>query len=109
MGIKFKKFVIYSQSCLCYVFLYSNTRARFKRTQTHATVNTVELHLSGITGTASHPYIQTTRITGFSFENTLQWQSEVEKKFLQKAGFRLHIYLRKNKTLIHNSLHVFDN
>jgi len=23
--------------------------------------------------------------------------------------FRLHVYLRTNKTLIHNSLHVFDS
>jgi hypothetical protein len=43
------------------------------------------------------------------FENWLHRQCKVEQKFLQTAIFRLHIYLRTNKTLIHNSLYVFDN
>jgi hypothetical protein len=30
------------------------------------------------------------------------------KKFLQTAIFRLHVYLPTNKTLIHNSLYIFD-
>jgi hypothetical protein len=42
------------------------------------------------------------------FENRLQWQFKVEK-FLQTSIFRLHIYFRTSKTLIHNSLHVFEN
>jgi len=43
----------------------------------------VELHLSGLTGTASHPDMQKIRIIGFFFENMLHWQLEVAKKFLQ--------------------------
>jgi hypothetical protein len=31
--------------------------------------NTVELHLSGLIGTASHPDMQKIRIIGFFFEN----------------------------------------
>lgn len=60
-----------------------------------------------LTETANRPDMQKNRITGF--ENMLQWQFKVEKDFLQKAVFRLYIYLRTNKTSVHNSLHVFDN
>jgi hypothetical protein len=35
------------------------------------TVCTVEIHLSGLIGTARHPYMQKIRIIGFSFENRL--------------------------------------
>ena len=70
--------------------------------------NTAELHLSEFIGTARHPDVQNIRITGFSFGNKLQWQSE-EGKASTKACFRLHIYLRTNKALIHNSLQVFEN
>jgi hypothetical protein len=76
-----------------------------------AEINTVEFHLSGLIGTASYPDIpdmQKIRITGFFLENRLQWQFEVEKNSTN-GYFGLHIYLRTNKTLIHNSLHVFDN
>ena len=45
-------------------------------------------------------------IIGFCFGNGLHWQSE-GGKFSTKACFRLHIYLRTNKTLIHNYLQVF--
>jgi len=38
---------------------------------------TVELHLSGLIGTASHPDMQKIRIIGFFFENRLHWQFEV--------------------------------
>ena len=38
---------------------------------------TVELHLSGLFGTASHPDTQKIRIIGFFFENRLHWQFEV--------------------------------
>ena len=40
-------------------------------------VSTVELHISGLIGTASHPDMQKIRIIGFLFENRLHWQSEV--------------------------------
>jgi len=38
---------------------------------------TVELHLSGLIGTAGHPDTQKIRIIGFFFENKLQGQFEV--------------------------------
>jgi len=40
-------------------------------------VGTAELHLSGLTGTASHPDKQKIRIIGFFFENRLHWQYEL--------------------------------
>jgi hypothetical protein len=72
-----------------------------------AVLSTVELHFSGLTGTASHPDIEKFRIIGFFFENMLHWQFEVAKKFLHTC-FSLHIHLCTNRTLIHNSLYVFD-
>jgi len=36
--------------------------------------NTVELHLSGLTGMASNPDMQKIQIIGFFFENRLHWQ-----------------------------------
>jgi len=39
--------------------------------------DTVELHLSGVIGMASHPDMQKIRIIGFFFENRLQRQVEV--------------------------------
>jgi hypothetical protein len=51
--------------------------------------------------------MQKFRIIGFFCENRLHWQSEVGNN--SKNGcFRLHIYLRITKTLVHNSLYVFD-
>ena len=38
---------------------------------------TVELHLSGLIGTTSHPDMHKIRITRFFFENRLHWQLEV--------------------------------
>jgi hypothetical protein len=40
-------------------------------------VNTVELHISGLIGKASHPDLQKNPIIGFFFENRLHWQFEV--------------------------------
>jgi len=42
--------------------------------QEYPVVGTVELHLSGLTGTASHPDMQKFWIIGFFFENRLHWQ-----------------------------------
>jgi hypothetical protein len=39
--------------------------------------STLELHLSGLTGTVSHLDTQKIRITGFFSENRLHWQFEV--------------------------------
>jgi hypothetical protein len=38
---------------------------------------TVERHLSGLNGKASHSYMQKIRIIGFLFENRLHWQFAV--------------------------------
>jgi len=40
-------------------------------------LNTAELLLSGLIGTASNPDMQKIRIIGFFLENRLQWQLEV--------------------------------
>jgi hypothetical protein len=40
-------------------------------------LRTVESHLFGLTGTASHADTQNIRIIRFSFENRLHWQFEV--------------------------------
>jgi hypothetical protein len=53
--------------------------------------------------------MQKIRIIGFFFEDRLHWQFKVAKKNSTNGCFRLHIYLRRNKTLIHNFLYVFDN
>jgi hypothetical protein len=70
--------------------------------------NTAELHLSGLNGKATHSDMKKIRTTGFFLtigcNGRLRWE-----KFLQTATVRLHIYLRTNKTLLHNSLYVFDN
>jgi hypothetical protein len=42
------------------------------------------LYLSGLIGTASHPYMQKIRIIGFFFENRLLWQFEVEENFYKR-------------------------
>ena len=76
-----------------------------KRCLAELLLNKVELHLPGLIGTASHPVIQKIRIIGFLFENRLHWQLEVGKKFTNGC-FRVQIYLRANKTLVHNSLFV---
>ena len=69
---------------------------------------TVELNASGLIGTVSQPDMQTFRIIGFFFENRLHWQFEVGIKSTSGC-FRLHIYLHANRTLIHNSIFVFDS
>jgi hypothetical protein len=43
-------------------------------------LKTVEIHLHGLTGTASHPDVQKIRIIGFSFEHRLHWQFGVGEK-----------------------------
>ena len=49
------------------------------------------------------------RIIGFLFENRLYWQFGVKKKTSTTDCFRLPIYLRTNKTLIHYTLHAHGN
>jgi hypothetical protein len=54
--------------------------------------------------------MQKIQIIEFFFENRLHWQFDVEKKKNSTNGsVRLRIYLCTNKTLLHNSLYVFDN
>jgi len=45
--------------------------------------SSVELHLPGLIGTASHPDVQKIRIIGFFFENRLHL-FELEKKIYQR-------------------------
>ena len=60
---------------------------------------TVELHLFGLIGTANCSDMQKIRIIGFFFDNRLHWQFEGE--IIPTNGcFRLHTYLRTNKTAI---------
>ena len=72
-------------------------------------LNASVLRLSVLIGTASHPDMQKIRVIGFFLENRLHWQFEVGKKIFTNGCFRLHIYLCTNKTLLHNSLYVFEN
>jgi hypothetical protein len=53
--------------------------------------------------------MQKIRIIGFYLKIGYIGSSKWKKKFLQTAVFRLHIYLRTNKTFVQNSLYVFDN
>ena len=68
----------------------------------------VELHLCRLIGMASHSDMQKIWIIGFFFENRLYWQFKVER-ISTNGYFRLHIYLRTYKILVHSSLYVFDN
>jgi hypothetical protein len=62
---------------------------------------TIQLHLSGLIGTAIHSDMQKTRIIGIFFENRLHWQFEVEKKIIQTAvlGYILDTYLNTHKNI----------
>ena len=50
----------------------------------HEKLCRVELHLSGLIGTASHPDMQEIRTIGFFFEKWLHWQFKVEKHFYKR-------------------------
>jgi len=65
---------------------------------------TVEVHLSGLIGMASHPDMQKTQITGFFFENRLHWQYEMENN-IYKWLFTLHFFTYKN---IHTKFIVYN-
>ena len=56
----------------------------------------------------SHPEIQKIRLIGLSFENRLHWQFWSGGKSLQTA-VESYIFIYVQKSLIHNSLNVFDN
>jgi len=45
---------------------------------------TAQIRLSRLIGTTSHPHMRKIRINGFSSENRLHWQLEVEKKFYKR-------------------------
>jgi hypothetical protein len=53
--------------------------------------------------------MQKIRITGFFFEKIGYIGGLKSKRISTNGCFGLHIYLRTNKTLIHNFLHVFEN
>jgi len=67
-------------------------------------LNTVEPRFSGLIGTASHSDMEKIRRIVFLFGNRLRWHFEVQKEISTNSRFRLHMYLRTNKILIHNSL-----
>jgi hypothetical protein len=71
-------------------------------------INRVELYLFGVTGRSSLPDRHRIWIDECFFENWLHWQFKVEKISIN-GYFRVHIYLRTNRTLIYNYLYVFDN
>jgi len=67
---------------------------------------TVEWRLSRLIGKASHSDMKKIRIIGLfliDYIGSLNW-----KKKITNGYFRVHIYLPTNKTLVRNSLHVFD-
>jgi hypothetical protein len=68
-----------------------------------------ELRLSGLICRTIHPDKYKIRIIGFSLKIGYIGSLKRGKKISTNGCFRLHIYLRTNKTLTHNSLHVFDN
>jgi len=51
--------------------------------------------------------IQAIRIIRFCFENRLHWQFELDKN-AAKSCFMLHVHLRDNRILIHNSLYASE-
>ena len=74
---------LFSFSKHSYIFRSNNDRLRASNTKSQVKVkyktNTVELHLSALNGTTSHPDIQKINIIVFFFVNRLHWQFEVEK------------------------------
>jgi hypothetical protein len=56
---------------------------RIKRTLMGQIVNTVELHLSGLVGTTSHPDMQKIRIIGFFIEKDYIGNSKLGCYYLQ--------------------------
>jgi len=46
---------------------------------------------------------------GFIFEQRQQWRFKVGEGGSTNGRFRPHIYLRTNKTLLHNFLHEYEN
>jgi hypothetical protein len=57
---------------------------------------TVELQLSGLIGTASHPDMQKIRTIGFLFENRLHWQFEVRVCTIYSMFLRLRLSTTPN-------------
>ena len=65
----------YFNSCRFYILTHSKSYILLG-ISVELPVNTVELHLSGLIGTASHTDMQKIRIIGFYFENRLHWPFE---------------------------------
>ena len=63
---------------LALLLFTANSFLRGLRTTVNLLIlSTVELHVSGLMWTPSHPDMQKVRIIGFFFENRLHWQFEV--------------------------------
>ena len=65
--------------------------------ETREKFGAAELHFSGSVVAAGHPDVQKIWLIVVFFENRLHWQFEAEK-ISTNCCFRLHIYLRTNKT-----------
>ena len=64
--------------------IYGETSVVFQKVIRN--LNKIDIHLSGISGSANYPDMQKVRITGIFFlKNRLHWQVDVENKFLQIA------------------------
>jgi len=65
--------------------------------------NRVELHLTGLIGTASYRDMQKIRIFGFFFENMLHWQFEVSAVTIYSMYLLLNLLTRLIcSSIIHN-------
>jgi hypothetical protein len=60
-----------------FIFLGSVLPSNQFQFVTVVTLNTIQLLIGRLIGTASHPDVQKIRIIGFFFENRLQWLFEV--------------------------------
>ena len=61
-----------------HVFHYTSTQYNGKAEDPDENITIVELHLSGLIGTVSHPNMQKIRIIVLFFQNRLHWLFEME-------------------------------
>jgi len=65
-------------------FQYISTQYNGNAEAPDENITTVELQLSGLIGTTSHPGMQKIRIIGFFFKNRLHWLFDMEKKIYKR-------------------------
>jgi len=77
--------------------IFVSSRSIIIRSASHAyqiistQTSTVELHLSGLIGTANNPDMRKFRIIGFFFASRLHWQFEVRLLLLTVYTFGPHL------------------